>query len=236
MSATAVSHQEAEAAAQQQQQPAASPALLDQLPAETLIEILSYTDFDAFDSLRMTSRRLRSVIDLHWPRILPLVIERSFRPADEFWDTFSIAAVEVPDSGDGLPPLLAFCRVIKRWEAEFPRLRFARAAPQASRSLESRELVRLRRGLYFWWQFARSFHCPSPAAAMQAGSAGVGNENNNPGARRAFVRGFSTARFHEVNDLWETVRWAVGTRVCPSVSLVRGTGVSREHFFVSSLL
>ncbi|KAK4042332.1 hypothetical protein C8A01DRAFT_14078, partial [Parachaetomium inaequale] len=211
MAATAVIHQETAA---QQQQPAASPALLDQLPAEMLIEILSHTDFETFENLRMTSRLLRSVIDLHWTGILPSVIERSFRPADEFWDIFNTAA-EVPD--DGLPPLLDFCHVIKRWEAEFPRLRFARGAPENSRTLKTHELLRLRRALYLWWRFARSFHADH---AVSDDDDGDDNYNYNLGARRDFVRGFSTARFHETKDLWATVRWAVRTRVCPSVSLV----------------
>ncbi|KAH6640700.1 hypothetical protein F5144DRAFT_640852 [Chaetomium tenue] len=158
---------------------AASPILLDSLPAETLIEIISYTDFDTFDSIRATSQRLRSITDLHWYRILPGIIERDFHPAQEFCETLFDADVPsgmtcarllmVQDTLDGLHPLLGFCRVVRRWEAEFPRLRFA-SMPMSSRSLLPRELARLRGAL--------------------------------GDARRAFMRQFSTARLHEAYDMW----------------------------------
>ncbi|KAH6851009.1 hypothetical protein B0I37DRAFT_126388 [Chaetomium sp. MPI-CAGE-AT-0009] len=202
------------------QQPVASPVLFDSLPTETLIEILSYTDFETFDNIRATSQRLRSITDLHWYRILPVIIERDFHPVKEFFATLFDADVPdgmtcsrllmVSDTLDGLHPLLDLCRVIKRWEAEYPRLRFANV-PMFSRSLRPHELCRLRQALYLWWKFARIFHghatCPV---------------DNSVDARRAFMRQFSSARLHEAYDMWETVRRAVGGRVCPSVTAIMG--------------
>lgn len=180
---------------------AASPILLDSLPVETLIEIISYTDFDTFDSIRATSQRLRSITDLHWYRILPGIIERDFHPVQEFFETVFDADVPsgmtcarllmVSDTlDDGLHPLLGFCRVVRRWEAEFPRLRFA-SMPMSSRCLQPRELARLRRALYLWWKFARVFHGHATCAVENSGD-----------ARRAFMRQFSSARLHEAYDMW----------------------------------
>ncbi|EAQ86724.1 predicted protein [Chaetomium globosum CBS 148.51] len=158
---------------------AASPILLDSLPVETLIEIISYTDFDTFDSIRATSQRLRSITDLHWYRILPGIIERDFHPVQEFFETVFDADVPsgmtcarllmVSDTlDDGLHPLLGFCRVVRRWEAEFPRLRFASMPILRGFSMAMRRAR---------WRI-------------------VGD------ARRAFMRQFSSARLHEAYDMW----------------------------------
>lgn len=199
-----------------------SAAGLQDLPAETLIEIFSGLDFDTFDNMLLVSRRLHSVIHSHWPLILPGIIEAEFSPYKDLFDTFF--NVDLPDAMDcagllsvcstldGFRHLLGFCRAIRRWEVEFPRLRFA-SAPEYSRSLWPHEVGRLRGALYVWWRFARAFHDPAPC------------EDNTPEARRAFVRQLSTTQLHEVLDMWETVRKAVGRRVCPSVSAVRGLGV-----------
>ena len=202
----------------------ASSILLDSLPAETLIEILSHTDFDTFDAVRATSQHLRSITNLHWYRILPGIISRDFHPVPDFFATLFDA--DVPPSltcaqllmvadadtldggngdGDGLHPLLALCRVVRRWEAEFPRLRFA-SAPMFSRGLRAHEGGRLRGGLYLWWKFARVFHghrdaADAAAAAAAATGAVVGLENSVD-ARRGFMRRFSSARLHEAFDLW----------------------------------
>jgi hypothetical protein len=206
-----------EAAGQQQ-----SAAQLQDLPAETLIEIFSGLDFDTFDNMLLVSRRLNSVIHSHWALILPGIIEAEFSPVKDLFDTFfnvdlpygmdCAQLLSVCSTLDGFRHLLSFCRAIRRWELEFPRLRFA-SVPQYSRSLWPHEIGRLRAALYVWWRFARAFHDPAPC------------EDNSSEARRAFVRQLSTTQLHEVLDMWETVRKAVGRRVCPSVSAVRGLGV-----------
>jgi hypothetical protein len=202
------------------QRPTASPIFLDSLPAETLIEILSHTDFDTFDAIRATSHHLRSITDLHWYRILPGIISRDFHPVPEFFATLFDADVPpnltcsqllmvsdtLDNDDDGLRPLLALCRVVRRWEAEFPRLRFA-SAPMFSRGLREHELGRLRGALYLWWRFARVFHGQRDAAAATGAVVGV---ENNVDARRGFMRRFSSARLHEAFDLWY-----VGLRFLP---------------------
>ena len=201
----------------------ASAARLQEMPVEILIEIFSGLDFDTFDNMRLVNRRLRSVTQSHWTSILPGIIEADFAPFQDLFDTFW--NVDLPDcmtcsqllsicsTADNFQPLLSFCRAVRRWETEFPRLRFA-CVPQHSRSLYPHELRRLRGGLYFWWRFARAFHGPAPCV------------DSSLEARRAFVRRLSTTQLHEVYDMWETIRKAVGRRVCPSVSVVRGLGVS----------
>ncbi|KAK4149382.1 hypothetical protein C8A00DRAFT_38024 [Chaetomidium leptoderma] len=203
------------------QQRVVSATLLQDLPVETLIEILSNLDFEAFDNMLLVSRRLRSVVELHWPSIFPDIMEREFSPVkglfDAFWD------VDLPcemacsqllmacGTLNSLHPLLSFCRVVRRWEVEFTRLRFSNV-PQYTRSLQLHELFRLRQGLYVWWRFARSFHGPAACA------------DSSPEARRVFMQQLSTTELHEAYDMWETIRRAVGRTVCPSVSVVRGFG------------
>ena len=206
-----------------------SAAQLQDLPAEILIEIFSGLDFDAFDNMRLVNRRLRSVIQSHWISILPGIIETDFAPFQDLFDSFW--NMDLPDcmtcsqllsicgTVENFQPLLSFCRVVRRWEAEFPRLRFV-CVPEHSRILHPHELRRLRRGLYFWWRFARAFHGPAPCV------------DSSSEAQRAFVRRLSTTQLHEVFDMWETIRKAVGWRVCPSVSTVRGLGVSDESLVV----
>lgn len=205
------------------QEEGGSISRLEALPVEALIEILSHADFEAFDNMRLASRRLRSVIQLHFRKILPDILEREFSPVKAFFD--ALGDIHLPDgagsshllagSKTGVRPLLGFCRTIKRWEAEFPLLRFANA-PENTRSLRPHERSRLRDGLYFWWRFARCFHGPAPCSESW----------NTPEMRCAFVRQLCITRLHEVWDTWKTVCGGVGRRVCPSVSAVRGLGVS----------
>ena len=116
--------------------------------------------------------------------------------------------------------ILAFCRTVKRWEMEFQRQRFFHY-PECSRSFRHHELSRLRQGLYAWWRFARYFHggaqfghnSQSAAYSPRLPSTGLEME-------RRFMWRFSTAQLHDVLDMWETVRSAVGREVCPSVEVV----------------
>lgn len=234
----------------QQQQapaPAASGLRIDELPVETMIEIISYLDFESLDHMLRVSRRLRSVIEAHWSSILPGIIERDLSPVEEFFNALQL--VLLPDGASlhpsklsgvpngfrppklalasaGFHPVLNFCRAIKRWETEFQRLRFF-DYPEHSRSLGPHELRRLRRALYIWWRFARRFHGTAqfghngPAAAGPPRPVDYSLE-----AQRDFMRHFSTAQLHELLDMWDTVRAAVGREVCPSVAAVREWSVS----------
>jgi hypothetical protein len=197
------------------QQPTGSTSRLEGLPVEVLIEILSHVDFEALDKTRLASRRLNSIIQLHFRKILPGIIEREFSPAKAFFD--ALGDIYLSDGVDcarllagsktGLHPLLGFCRTIKRWETEFPLLRFANA-PKLTRSLRPHERCRLRAGLYFWWRFARCFHGPAPCS----------DHLNTPATRRAFMGRLSISQLHEVWDTWETIRRGVGRKVCFSVA------------------
>jgi hypothetical protein len=204
-----------------------SASRLEDLPVETLLEILSHLDFESFDSTLLVSRRLNSVVEAHWPSLLRDIIEREFSPVQDFFKT--LWDVDLPGplgcsqlltvchTTDGFQPLLNLCRVIKRWETEFPSLRFANC-PQHSRIMSPDELYRLRRGLYNWWRYARAFHSPDVCV------------DNTPEVRRSFVRQFSTTELHEVFDMWQTISSAVGREICPSVVLVQGLQVSAIAF------
>ncbi|KAK4111158.1 hypothetical protein N656DRAFT_780960 [Canariomyces notabilis] len=134
-----------------------------------------------------------------------------------------------PPSG-GFHTLLSFCRVIRRWEMEFGRLRFS-DAPEYSRSLHSHELLRLRQGLYAWWRYARYFHgtiefehsCP-PRQDLEGYTActfrHLRPQTWPESQRRGFIRRFSTTQLHEIFDMWETIRSAVGRQVVPPIPAV----------------
>ncbi|GAB1313348.1 F-box domain-containing protein [Madurella fahalii] len=244
------------------QQPGNRTLHLEDLPVETMIEIISHLDFEAFDNMLRVNRRLRSVIESYGPSILPGIIEQEFFPAEDFFYAFQSVVspsnklhighfpFEVGNIGSrppklGLPrqflncypplwsatnrlhSLLNFCRAIKRWEMEFPCLRFY-DHPEYSRGLRPHELCRLRQGLYVWWLFARHFH-DSPAQLEHSDPLDhyVGHRFSfrkpecSPELRRAFMRQLSTTQLHEVYDVWETIRSAVGREVCPSVVAVR---------------
>ncbi|KAK4122592.1 hypothetical protein N657DRAFT_469003 [Parathielavia appendiculata] len=206
-------------AAGQQQTPAVPGVRLQGLPVEILVEIMSNLDFESFDNMLLVSRRLNSVVEAHWSFLLCGIVEREFTPVQDFFDT--LWGVNLPEmmtcsqlltvcsTLNGFQPLLNFCRVIKRWEMEFPSLRFS-ILPLHSRSLSPNELCRLRQGLYIWWRYARSFHGPAV------------DVDNTSEARRTFLRRFSTTQLHEVNDMRQTIRSAVQQKICPSVTLVRG--------------
>ncbi|KAK3901954.1 hypothetical protein C8A05DRAFT_15925 [Staphylotrichum tortipilum] len=215
-----------------------SPPTLQSLPVEILLEILSSSSFSTIENLLLTSRRLHAIISTHWPAFMSPILTAEFSPVQPFFDTYT--TVDLPPGmscthllavcnslpGASFAPLLAFCRAIRRWEAEFPRLRFGRAA-HCSRALRPHEAVRLRGALYVWWRYARRFHGPEATGGGSDGSGGgSGGGSGSFEATRAFVRALSTTELHEVYDLWTTVRGAVGRKVCPSVSVVRGGGVS----------
>ncbi|KAK1761135.1 hypothetical protein QBC47DRAFT_22220 [Echria macrotheca] len=103
------------------------------------------------------------------------------------------------------------CRLTKAWEKEFHRLRFA--CPHHRRTLQTHELQRLRHGLYVWWRYASSFHDTAQP---------LGDEHSDSTvARMEFVRQFSTSQLHEIRDMWETIKSAVGREICPSIAAVQ---------------
>lgn len=240
---------------------------LEDLPVETMIEVISHLDFEAFDSMLRVNRRLRSVIESYWSSILPGIIAQEFAPVEGFFHAFGNAVSpgnklrigdfpfevgnicsQPPKPGphhqfpNGCPPslsatkglhsLLNFCRVIRRWEMEFPCLRFS-DHPEYNRSLRPHERCRLRQGLYVWWRFARHFH-GSPAQLEHSDSLDHYSDYRScgrrpdcsPEVRRAFMRELSTTQLHDVYDMWATIRSAVGREVCPSVAAVREWSVS----------
>ncbi|KAK3314929.1 hypothetical protein B0H66DRAFT_605850 [Apodospora peruviana] len=113
------------------------------------------------------------------------------------------------------------CLAVKKWEREFHRLRFARY-PQYSRSLRPHELERLRLGLYVWWRFARYFH---GGFQFDEGFEDQGRfwlrRPDSPDIRCNFMRQYSTTQLHEIMDVWNTIRSAVGREVCPSIVTIR---------------
>ncbi|SPQ27688.1 4d30a0e5-42d4-4a09-afc6-e2612d422c12 [Thermothielavioides terrestris] len=219
-----------------QQRPAAAAGLtvqLEDLPVETTIEILSHLDFETLDKMLLVSRRLNRIIESHFATILSAVVERDFSPAEGFLAVLrevilpgsgvhsvdsgilnGSSQLKLPSSASGFYAVMNFCRAVKRWETEFPSLRFC-YLPQHSRILEPHELYRLRSALYAWWRFAHAFHGPAPCPP---------GLDNSPEGRRSFIRQFSTAQLHELYDLWSTIDAAVGTRVCPSTSAVIAMG------------
>ncbi|KAL1862884.1 hypothetical protein VTK73DRAFT_6585 [Phialemonium thermophilum] len=112
--------------------------------------------------------------------------------------------------------LVRFCKVVKGWEAAFPRLRFAQRA-QFARTLRCHENQRLRSALYIWWRYAIMFH-------QDPGSAGLWmRTSRRPDVHCNYLRTLSTAQLYELQDFWETIRSAVATDLCPSVPLVLRT-------------
>lgn len=234
----------------------------EDLPVETMIEIISHLDFDGFYNMLQVNKQVKSVIESYWSSIIPGIIEQEFSPAEGFIHAFQTVVSPdklshggfsfdldhvlsrpqkqdfrrqllssyspAPSTSKGVHPLLHFCRIIKRWEMEFPCLRFWNH-PEYSRSLRPHELARLRQGLYVWWQFARRFHgggsmdhaYPNPPPGAVSRSYSSSSSSSNYEARRAFMRQFSTAQLHEIYDVWETIRAAVGREVCPSTLAVR---------------
>ncbi|KAK5660807.1 hypothetical protein OQA88_12175 [Cercophora sp. LCS_1] len=106
--------------------------------------------------------------------------------------------------------VMKVCRLVKVWEQEFHRLRFA--YPHLRRTLREHELRRLRHSLFVWWMYTCHFH---------DGPRGGDQDINSPVVRMEFVRQYSTSQLHEVRDMWETVKSAVGREICPSVPAVR---------------
>lgn len=139
-------------------------------------------------------------------------------------DADALAGAALPDKwAEGLSysSVMRVCRIIKAWEAEFHRFRFA--YPHHRRTLEQHELFRLRHAIYVWWRYACHFHDRGCIAT------GEDDDVDSLIARMDFVRQFSTSQLHELRDMWETVKSAVAREICPSILAVR-----RQSGFVLS--
>jgi hypothetical protein len=284
------------------------------LPVETLIEILQNLDISSVASVSKVSKRLKKIIETNWVVTLRPIINRDMTPIGPFLQVLSVCDSkvappvaklcfaasddDVPSSGElsasddddstsgdeeddevdssaeddetdvetdvetdsdddnpgniddalaikinspgpddngfaagALPDqwaeglsyksVMRVCRFIKAWELEFHRLRFA--CPHHRRTLEQHELFRLRHAIYVWWRYSCHFHDGACLADSEDGNV------DSPIARMDFVRQFSTSQLHELRDMWETIKSAVGREVCPSVSAVRRQSVSSTH-------
>ena len=279
---------------------------LQDLPVETIIDILQSLDIQSIDSVSKVSKRIKRIVETNWAVIFRPIINRDMTPVGPFLHVlsvcdakvatplvklnFAISDEDVPsseeqsgsdddtstsgeddsssedggsvdeDGEDGnvedddpgsIDDALAFkmdspgtegdapgstailpeqwaselayttvfkvCRLVKAWEQEFHRLRFA--CPHHRRTLEPHELRRLRHGIYVWWRYACYFH--DRACTLDGEDENV----DSPIARMNFVRQFSTSQLHEIRDMWETIKSAVGREICPSVSAVRRQSV-----------
>ncbi|KAK4455559.1 hypothetical protein QBC34DRAFT_70101 [Podospora aff. communis PSN243] len=285
---------------------AVSGLTFQDLPVETLIEILQNLDISSVASVSKVSKRLKKIIETNWAVTLRPIINRDMTPIGPFLQVLSVCDSKVappaakfcfaasdddmPSSGElsasddddstsggdeddevdssaeddetdvetdvetdsdddspgniddalaikinspgpedngfasGVLPdqwaeglsynsVMRVCRFVKAWELEFHRLRFA--YPHHRRTLEQHELFRLRHAIYVWWRYSCHFH---DGACLVDGEDG---NVDSPIARMDFVRQFSTSQLHELRDMWETIKSAVGREICPSVSAVR---------------
>ncbi|KAK0705203.1 hypothetical protein B0H67DRAFT_649558 [Lasiosphaeris hirsuta] len=113
--------------------------------------------------------------------------------------------------------IMGVCRTVKGWEREFHRLRFLNHTHR--RTLREHELQRLRHSLYAWWSYSGYFHeHRSPRGICEVPWA---RGTDDLYCRSQILRKLSTSQLHELEDMWETVKWAVQTEICPSADLVQ---------------
>lgn len=124
--------------------------------------------------------------------------------------------------------LIRRCRVVKKWEYDFPSLRFSEHDFKR-RLLKPHENERLRHALYAWWHYAWLFHRDHEGPSW-ARSRGM------PDIRCNNLRQMTTLQLYQLQDLWKTLRAEV-SRLCPSVSkLLREEVTDLPAFFIMSLL
>jgi hypothetical protein len=223
---------------------------LERFPAEIICNIFSQLDLEGALDLAKSSIIFASIFRKNWSAILLPILEREFSPLDSllqiaepFRHDFSTPGgmwlkrrvyfhgrlvCEEDRKGllgpinyrqEHMKSLIRMCKAVKGWEAIFPRLRFAQRT-QFARSLHEHENERLRSALYNWWRYAIYFHQDleqSKLGARDPRRLDIGCNN---------LRRFSTAQLYELQDLWETVKCAVATEVCPSTPLVLKNAVS----------
>ncbi|KAK3343976.1 hypothetical protein B0T25DRAFT_313497 [Lasiosphaeria hispida] len=139
-----------------------------------------------------------------WAHARPRATTRTTLPDIWEWDVPFLKIMEV-------------CRTVKGWEREFHRLRFMN--PIHRRALQEHEIRRLRRSLYAWWSYSGYFHeHRSPRGIFKVAWA---RGTDDLYCRSQILRKLSTSQLHELEDMWETVKWAVQTEICPSADLVQ---------------
>lgn len=229
---------------------------MERFPAEIVCHVFAQLDLESALNLAQTTLGLARLLKDNWGAILFPILEREFSPLDSLliipeafpeelshpysaWLKrriyFSGRLVCEADIGGLLPQisygrehmrsLLRICKVVKAWEDAFPRLRFAQRA-QFARSLYPHENERFRGALYNWWRYAILFHQDAH------GSKSWARDPRRPDIRCNNLRTLSTAQLYELQDVWETVRWAIASDLCPSIPLVLHYAVSSH----SSLL
>jgi hypothetical protein len=212
---------------------------LETVPSEVLCHIVELLDLEAFLRLISADPRCFRLFKCYRSSLILPILQRDFSPLDGLLRVVhatqrSTKLEELPSTAawrhvldrndfnsvhQEWTSLLRICAVIKRWEAVFPRLRFARR-PQMTRSLRTRENHRLRRALYTWWIYALLFH-----GELQRPSLWMPDMFSSD-ARLDMLRTLSTTELYELVDFWHSLRSAVGTDLCPSVDSVRANAVS----------
>jgi hypothetical protein len=115
-----------------------------------------------------------------------------------------------------MPRVMEVVKAVSRWESAFPRLRFAELAEERRR-LRTHEKQRLRCALYNLWRYSNSYHQHHDGYDVRL----PWNTSPQQGEVRAeSLRLLSTMELYELQDLWKTIRAAVSTQLCPSVSVL----------------
>jgi len=227
-----------------------SQAPLERFPAEILCNIFAHLDLEGALDLAQTTLGFARLFKENWGAILFPILKRDFSPLESLllipeafpeelsqphtaWLKRRIyfggrlvceAAVGglLPQIGyrqEHIKSLLRICKMVKAWEDAFPRLRFAQRA-QFARSLHLHEKERFRGALYNWWRYAILFHQDAHRSNSWA------RDPRRPDIRCNNLRTLSTAQLYELQDVWETVRSAIASDLCPSIPVVLHNAVS----------
>lgn len=229
---------------------ATSQAPLERFPAEILCHVFAQLDLEGALNLAQVTPAFARLFRDNWSAILFPLLKRDFSPLESLlilpkvspdelshpcsaWHKrriyFSGRLVCDADVGGTSPQinyrqedmrsLLRICKVVKAWEDAFPRLRFAQRA-QFARSLHPHEKERFRGALYNWWRYAMLFHQDVHRSNSWA------RDPRRPDIRCNNLRTLSTAQLYELQDVWETIRSAIASDLCPSIPLVLHNAVS----------
>lgn len=225
------------------------PPELQSLPVEILIKVYGYLDIKHALRLARTSKLLCDIYESNSIYILEPILMREFSPLDGLlrltdvardyfevphavWfkrricfagrliadDDTSAAIPEIQIKQEHMSEVMKVVKAVSRWESAFPRLRFAELVEER-RTLRPHEKERLRRALYSLWRYANSYH------HHHHYDSGVSHSwltsHDQAEVRADSLRSLSTMELYELQDLWKTVRAAVTTQLCPSVSVLR---------------
>ncbi|OIW25822.1 hypothetical protein CONLIGDRAFT_684360 [Coniochaeta ligniaria NRRL 30616] len=223
------------------------PLSLGYMPVEILIKISGELDIKDALHLAQTSKDMHKVYEQHMIYIIRPILAREFSPLDALLRITDVAR-EVPftpwlnrrtyfagvlvsdeDRFAQLPEIhfrkehlvqvMDVVKAVSKWEAAFPRLRFAELAEERRR-LRPHEKERLRHALYTLWRYANSYH--QYHDDYHAKDEVCANS----------LRTLSTLQLYELLDLWKTIQAAVTTQLCPSVSILlwnEGLAMSEEY-------